>query len=110
MQRSPSPDTSEILKTVFGEDESEEVALGTLTLADKAGSSVPVARAVPVTGRSKNLARILIPALFPRFHDISPPAFQRYRRSAGLICELIMILWLDDVLIHNFLLCWSSFK
>ena len=82
---------SEILKTVFGEDEGEEVVQETSTPAAKIGSSVPVARAVPVTGRSRNLARTLIPALFPHFHDISHPAFQRYRRSAGFICELIMI-------------------
>ena len=82
---------SEILKTVFGEDKGEEVVQETSTPAAKIGPSFPVARAVPVTGRSKNLARILIPALFPCFHDISHPAFQRYRRSAGLICELIMI-------------------
>ena len=92
MQRSPSPNTTEILKTVFGEDEGEEVAQEASTLAAKVGSSAPVARAVPITGRSKNLARTLIPSLFPRFHDISPPVFQRYRQSAGLICELIMIL------------------
>ena len=91
MQRSPSPNTSEILKTVFGEDEGEEVARESSTPAAKVGPSAPVARAVPVTGRSKNLARTLIPALFSRFHDISPPAFQQYRRSVGLICEPIMI-------------------
>ena len=90
MQGSPSPNTSKILKAVFGEDEGEEVIQETLTPAAKIGPSAPVAQAVPVTGRSTNLARILIPTLFPCFHDILHPAFQRYRRSAGLICELIM--------------------
>ena len=67
MQRSPSPNTSKILKAVFGEDEGEKVIQETLTPAAKIGPFASVARAVPVTGRSKNLARTLILPYSPIF-------------------------------------------
>ena len=83
-----SPDTIEVLRDVFGEDDEDEAGASQQDLTSVLEAQLPIfevqARVEDITNGRRDLARILAPTLSPYLPDILNPEFQRYYRSTGL--------------------------